>query len=288
MKLNIPKPGAYVFQYGLYHLSEEQKAQTAEGKQIYAFQLIPTIPEEDVVAVEIVALLEDLNTVSNSHPLYEFKKQTVASYSVRNGESAVVSEMSQLGVKPFEIKVVESTATQNESQKMGNVVKSVTIKKGEELPDVLYKIVGNDDSPLKITEATGRGFTNALYTRVTGQTTVTTGADGKTVFPNVYSAPVVKMVNNSGKTINGLVVVVKDSRPNGRGKSHFIIQGKPGAPRPISILPGESYTVNSRENHPMFSEKYWLAEYTDPSDFYVMVAQIQFDDGTSWTAKQSE
>ncbi len=288
MKLNIPKPGAYVFQYSLYQLSEEQKAQTAEGKQIYAFQLIPTIPEEDVVAVEILALLEDVNTVSNSHPLHEFKKQTVASYSVRNGESAVVSEMSQLGVKPFEIKVTKVTATQIESRKMDNALRTVTIRKGDELPDVLYKIVGNDDSPLKITEATGRVVTNALYTKLTGQTTVTTGADGKTVFPNVYSAPVVKMVNNSGKTINGLVVVVKDSRPNGRGKSYMILQGKPGAPRPISILPGESYTVNFRENHPMFSEKYWLAEYTDPSDFYVMVAQIQFDDGTSWTAKQSE
>lgn len=287
IELHSPKPNLAVFSYALYRIPEGQTAQTNDGQKIYTFQIIPT-PEADSVKVETLAVLEDLNTVSNSHPLHEFKKQAVAAYSLRTGESAVVSEMSQFGVKPLEIKVTEVTETGNESRETGDAIKTVTIRKGEELPDVSYKIVGNEDSPLKITEATGQQITNALYTKLTGQTTVTTGSDGKTVFPNVYGAPVVRMMNDSGKIITGLTVVVNDPRPTGKGRVRLVIQGKPSAPRPISILPGQSYAVSFRENHPMFSEKYWLADFTNPSNFYVAVWSVQFDDGTTWMAKESE
>lgn len=186
----------------------------------------------------------------------------------------VTTQASNGGDAKNDLKTGEDTAILNE--------------RAQDSKDVSYRIVQADDSPLKITEATGQEITNRQYTKLTGQTTVTTGADGKTVFPNVFSVPVVKMVNNSGKTVNGLVVMLRDSRPNGKGKSYFIIQGKPGAPRAISILPGENYTVDFRGDHPMFSEKYWLAEYTDSADFNVTVARVNFDDGTSWTAKEIE
>jgi beta-lactamase regulating signal transducer with metallopeptidase domain len=280
MELRSPKPNLTMFSYALYRIPEGQRAQTSDGQKIYVFQIIPT-QQADSVKIEIVALLEDLSTASNSHPIYEFKRQTVATYSLSPGERAVVSEMSQLGVRPLQIRVTEFTATEKESAKTDNGFKTVTIQKGEELPDVSYKIVGNDDSPLKITEATGPQVTNALYTKLTGQTTVTTGADGKTVFPNVYGAPIVKMINNSGKTITGLIVAVIDPRPAGSGKWRGVIQ-----PQAISIPSGQTYTVNFRETHESISEKYWLAGFTDPANFYVTVSKITFEDGTSWRAKE--
>lgn len=282
MGLRAPKPGGAVFQYGLFRVPEDRTAQTVDGQRIYAFQLIPT-PEKDSVKIEIAALLEDLNTVSNSRPLHEFKKQTVAARTVRTGESAVVSEMSQLGVQSFELRVVKVAATQNESQESDIPVRTMTIRKSDELPDVSLKIVGNDDSPVKITEATSQQITNALYTKLTGQTTVTTGADGKTVFSNVFSAPIVRLVNDSGKTVTQLSVAVVNPRPTGNGQMRFVFEGNERFP--VSIAPGKTYTISFRGDHPTSSEKYWLPGFTDPQNFYAKVSSVRFDDDTSWTAK---
>lgn len=83
-------------------------------------------------------------------------------------------------------------------------------------------------------------------------------------------------------------VAVTDPRPAGSGKWRGVLQGRSFAPQAISIPPGQSYTVNFRENHQMISERYWLVGFTDPANFYVRVSQVQFDDGTTWTAKEFE
>jgi len=64
------------------------------------------------VSIEILALLEDPDTVSEAHPLPKFKKQTVGLYDLRAGDEATVSGMSKLGAEPLKIKVVRRNQAQ--------------------------------------------------------------------------------------------------------------------------------------------------------------------------------
>jgi len=104
MNLIPPKSGRFSYSFSIYRVPEGEISQTAENQRIYAFQILPQV-EGDMVKIEVLALLEDPNTVSEEHPLHNFKKQTVASYNLRKGESVSVTEMSQLGAKPLELKV---------------------------------------------------------------------------------------------------------------------------------------------------------------------------------------
>jgi hypothetical protein len=86
-------------------MPKNQNARTSEGEQVYAFQIISQL-SGDSVNIEILALLEDPDTISEAHPLHKFKKQTVGSYDLRAGDEATASEMSKLGAEPLKIKVV--------------------------------------------------------------------------------------------------------------------------------------------------------------------------------------
>jgi hypothetical protein len=105
MSLSPPKPGTYSFSFMIYRVPKDQNALTSAGEQIYAFQIIPQL-SGDSVNIEILALLEDPNTISEAHPLHKFKKQSVGSYDLQSGDEATASEMSKLGAEPLKMKVV--------------------------------------------------------------------------------------------------------------------------------------------------------------------------------------
>jgi hypothetical protein len=104
MQVQPQSPGSFVFSFLIYRVPKDQTARTKEGARVYAFQIVPGL-EDDVVKVEVLALLEDPDTVSEEHPLHNFKKQSVGSYSIRVGESVKISEMSKLGAQPLTLKV---------------------------------------------------------------------------------------------------------------------------------------------------------------------------------------
>ena len=105
MSLSPPNPGEYSYSFAIYRTPKNQNARTSEGEQVYAFQIIPQLSGNSV-NIEILALLEDPDTVSEAHPLHKFKKQTVGLYNLRAGDEATASEMSKLGAEPLKIKVV--------------------------------------------------------------------------------------------------------------------------------------------------------------------------------------
>ena len=106
MSLSPPKlPGEYSYTFAIYRIPENQNARTAEGEQVYAVQIISHL-SRDGVSIEILALLEDPDTISEAHPLPKFKQQSVGLYYLRAGDEATVSEMKKLGAEPLKIKVV--------------------------------------------------------------------------------------------------------------------------------------------------------------------------------------
>lgn len=108
MSLSPPSfPGEYSYTFAIYKVPKNQNARTSEGEQVYAFQIISHL-SRDTVNIEIVALLEDPDTISEAHPLPKFKKQDVGFYNLRAGDEATASEMSKLGAEPLKIKVVQA------------------------------------------------------------------------------------------------------------------------------------------------------------------------------------
>ena len=106
IELLPPTPGRFIYSFSLYRVPDGQVAETAEGERIYAFQIVPQL-EEDLVKIEVLALLEDPSLISEKHPLHKFKKQAIASYRLSAGESVTVAEMSDFGVKPLKFRVVK-------------------------------------------------------------------------------------------------------------------------------------------------------------------------------------
>jgi hypothetical protein len=106
MSLSPPNlPGEYSYTFAIYRMPKNQNARTSEGEQVYALQIISHL-SGDSVNIEILALLEDPDTVSEAHPLHKFKKQTVGSYDLGAGDEATASEMSKLGAEPLKVKVI--------------------------------------------------------------------------------------------------------------------------------------------------------------------------------------
>src|SRR5262245_32679712 len=68
MSLTPDDPGRLTYRFAIYRVAKGQDFRTSDGAGIYAFQIIPQL-SGDSVNVEILALLEDPNTVSEAHPL---------------------------------------------------------------------------------------------------------------------------------------------------------------------------------------------------------------------------
>ena len=100
-------PGLFVYSYSIFRPPQGQEAKTPKGERVYAFQIVPQL-EGARVRVEVLALLEDPDTVSEAHPLHKFKKQSVAVYHIGADESITLSEMTRFGVRPLTLKVKQA------------------------------------------------------------------------------------------------------------------------------------------------------------------------------------
>jgi hypothetical protein len=165
--------------------------------------------------------------------------------------------------------------------------KERTLKQIERAPEQSLKILGNDDCPLKLTEARVKEIPGVLFTKLTGKTTN---------LETVISVPEVRLVNVSGRTVNKFFLFVRNP------EAHFTR----GVGRTVSLKPGEVYTVersyfaapektttmgaNGQAEEKLItlgmdSEKMWLNKGARP-DLYVTVARIEFEDGSNWTLNE--
>lgn len=166
--------------------------------------------------------------------------------------------------------------------------KSKLIKRVQESPDQPLKIVGNDECPLRLVEASAKEIPGPLFTELTGITT-----DLETV----SSVPQAKLINISGQTVTGFILVIRD--PKSRN-TRALIQSK------IALEPGETYTVEREhfgapekvtlagENGQvrqslvplgMDSGKKWI-EFAARADLFVTVGKVDFGDGSSWIIRE--
>lgn len=158
----------------------------------------------------------------------------------------------------------------------------------EESPEQPLRILGNDDCPLRITEAKVKEVPGTLFTSLTGKTTD---------LATVSSVPEVKLLNASGRTITKFILIVRD--PVSR-KTRGVIQ------HDIALRPGETYTI-SRElfvtpdavaatdaagraeqalvNPGIKSEKGWI-EFAARPALFVTVGLVNFEDGSDWKVKE--
>lgn len=167
--------------------------------------------------------------------------------------------------------------------------KNDLLKQVENSPEQALKIIGNDDCPLKLVEATVKEIPDTLFTKLTGRTID---------LPTVCSVPKVMLVNTSQKTITGFVLAVRG--PEVRA-TRGLVQKK------IMIAPGQTYIV--KRNHfvnsekltvvdkndqvgnmmtpDMNSEKYWI-HFAQWSDLFATIGLVDFEDGSSWMLKEDE
>ena len=101
----IPKmPNLSVYGYSIFRVPAGQKARTARGERVYAFQIVHELKGE-TVKLEVLALLEDPDTVTEAHPMHGLRKQPAGVYGVGTGESISLSGMTEFGARPLTAKV---------------------------------------------------------------------------------------------------------------------------------------------------------------------------------------
>ncbi len=164
------------------------------------------------------------------------------------------------------------------------------VRQIEESPDQALAVLGNTDCPLRISDAKVKEISGAAFTRLTGRVT-----DRETV----VSVPEVTLVNTSAQTITTFFLAIRNPKSQ---TTRGIIQSR------IAIKPGESYTVkrenfagsekvtlsnqkgqtSQREVAPgLLSEKRWI-QFAAPSDLFVTIAKVEFENGDSWVIKEGE
>jgi hypothetical protein len=158
----------------------------------------------------------------------------------------------------------------------------------ENAPDQLLRVLENSDTPLHILDAKVKEISGADFAKLTGK---------KTNLSMVSSVPEVRLINGSGKTITGFVLVIRDPETK---TSRGLVQSKTSitsgetyvAPRQAFIRPEWISTVDKNgQIKPRFgspeinSEKFWLS-FAGRSNLFVTVAQVNFQDGSTWTLKE--
>ncbi|MGH9898591.1 MAG: hypothetical protein ACRD4L_07060 [Pyrinomonadaceae bacterium] len=165
--------------------------------------------------------------------------------------------------------------------------KSALIKQVEESPDQSLRILGNDDSPLRIVEAKVKEIPGPLFTKLTGKVTD---------LASVSSVPEATLINSSQQTVTRFLLAVRD--PKSR-TTLGVMRHK------LELKPGETYLVKREYFGPlgenavqtdksgqvhhglpqMDSEKRWI-QFAPRSDLYAAIGRVDFEDGSNWTAKQ--
>ncbi|HBB95576.1 MAG TPA: hypothetical protein DC054_09305 [Blastocatellia bacterium] len=189
------------------------------------------------------------------------------------------------------LSVVGLTIAKKASSKQPQVLtqnnKDSLLKFVENSSDLPMRVAGNDDCPLRIMRAAMKEISGPDFSRLTGRTT-----DRVTV----SSVPEVSLVNTSGETITGFILVVRD--PQSRTTRGFV-QEK------VSVDPGSEYlvkrehflepervtfaneqgVVSATKLPGLDSEKYWLG-FAEPSDIFLTVGRVTFKNGRNWTIKE--
>lgn len=163
--------------------------------------------------------------------------------------------------------------------------KDALVEQVENSPDSSLTIEQDQDAPLKILAANVKEISQADYERLT-----LTKSDLLTV----VSAPEVRLLNVSNKTVSRVMLIINDVSAQ---KSTGISM------RNLSIAPGTAFTIgrenfvkpetlttvdergqaNSTPAHPMKSKNFWLP-FPDKSKLHVRVG-VEFDDGSKWYNK---
>jgi hypothetical protein len=101
----IPKmPNLSIYGYSIFRVPAGQMAQTSNGERVYAFQIVHGL-KGDAVKLEVLALLEDPDTVSEANPMHKLRKQPAGIYEVSNNETISLGGMADFGVRPLTAKV---------------------------------------------------------------------------------------------------------------------------------------------------------------------------------------
>lgn len=101
----IPEmPRLSVYGYSIFRVPATQAAKTRDGQRVYAFQIVHAL-KDDVVKLEVLALLEDPDTVSEAHPMHKLRKQPTGIYEVGNNDSIALGGMAEFGVRPLTARV---------------------------------------------------------------------------------------------------------------------------------------------------------------------------------------
>lgn len=165
--------------------------------------------------------------------------------------------------------------------------KNEALRQIEASPERPLRVLGNDDCPLKIVEAKVKEVPGTLFTKLTGVTT-----DLETV----SSIPEVTLVNTSGQTVKKFFLLVRNpearfTRGVGRkilikpGETYAVKREYFAAPEKIATSDGNNQVHEALTALGMDSEKMWLNKGVQ-SDLYVIVARVEFEDGSSWTVKE--
>lgn len=186
------------------------------------------------------------------------------------------------------VELVLSVRTNSQQLQVANQKeKNGLIEKIEKSADQPLRVLENADSPLRIVETKVKEITGSEFTQLTGITTD---------LASVSSVPEVKVVNNSGKTITGFILAIRD--PKSKTLRTF-------SPYKVSIAPGETYTVRQDQfvisekvtvaddkgvrqelmRPKMDSEKFWIT-FAGRSDFFVTVGMVFFEDKSKWMIQE--
>jgi hypothetical protein len=182
------------------------------------------------------------------------------------------------------VAVAQSYRTLNRTDFL-NKENDVLVEQIKKSSDFLLAIQQDDDAPLKILEAKVKEISPADYEKLTSE---------KSDFQTVISAPEVKMVNVSDKTIKRVNLNIHD---------HVAKHGKGLMMRELTIRPGESFSIvpgnfvkgqtitSVDENGKLATstaeivkeKKYWLP-FPSKATLVVRVS-VEFEDGSSWYNK---
>jgi hypothetical protein len=158
----------------------------------------------------------------------------------------------------------------------------------EKSPDQPLRVAETGDSPLRVLEAKVKEISGPDFTKLTGK---------QTDLPTVCSVPEVRLLNSSGKKITGFVLVVRDpASKTTRGivqNNVDIDQGQSYTASRNAFIESEWATTTDKEGKVkasfarpgMNSEKFWMS-FAGRSNLFVTVAQVSFQDGTSWMIKE--
>lgn len=189
---------------------------------------------------------------------------------------AIVSLLALMGV------AVGRTIKARMQSASGTAGKDALVERIEKGPDFLLEVQQDEDTPLRILEAKVKEISPADYEKLT---------TNKSDNPSIISAPEVRMLNVSGKTITRVMLMIRDvSADRSTGLMRHNLSISPGAT--FNIFPADfvkpDYLTTVEENGktsssvkaPMKHKNFWLP-FADKSQVQVRVG-VEFQDGTRW------